>query len=293
MRFGDPLSSTVSINNIGTEIISSLKVCLSSPDNVVSFSEPCKTWSNIPSKYTDTFNFFVNSITPGEHENPVEIKVDYTTFTGLSISDTYKQPSLIISTAQAGVPYLSYSTIRGSGNLTLQMANKGNGTAYNCIATIIAPIDCPLNSNSLISSTKSGENNVYEIRCGNEIPVKSGSNLILNFNTTDITPSCFIRGTISYRDGTGKTVQTSISNFYLETTTTTTKPVIDKKEGKSVIYIVLLSIAVIIIVLVFLKYKKPEIFAKIVQPFKKILERILATFNKPKPNKRNNKENNK
>jgi hypothetical protein len=266
IKFGTPSSSSMTINNVGNEIISSLKVCLSS--DVVSFSEPCNTWINIPSKYTDTFNFIVNGITPGDYQDAVEVKIDSTTYTGLTVSGSYKHPSLKITTTQAGTPSLSYSVIRGNGSLTLNLINKGNGTAYNCFATITS--NCPLNSSSLVSSSKSSEGNVYEIECGNEIAVKGSSNLILTFNPAEITPSCFVKGTASYRDGTGKVLQMNIANFYLQTTTTTIPPTTGK-QGKNSLYIFLIIIVVVIIgVLVFLKYKKPEVFAKVVQFFQKL-----------------------
>jgi hypothetical protein len=212
IRLGTPFSSSIMINNLGTEILSSLKVCFSSPDNVVSFSEPCKTWTNIPSRYTDTFNFIVTGLVPGSYQNQINVKIDYTTYTGLTVSESYNHPSLMITTTQAGIPSLSYSLVRGTGNLTLQMTNKGNGTAFNCLATIIS--NCPLNSSSLISSTKSAEGNTYEIGCEDEIPVKSNSKIILTFNPAEITPSCFVKGTISYKDGTGKSLETKMTQTF-------------------------------------------------------------------------------
>ncbi|MDI6825573.1 MAG: hypothetical protein QMD36_00010 [Candidatus Aenigmarchaeota archaeon] len=257
IRLGTPSSSSIVINNIGTEMISSLKVCLYS--NIVSFSESCKTWTNIPSKYTDTFNFIVNGLVPGDHQNAIEVKIDYTTYTGLVVSDSYKHPSLKITTMQAGTPSLSYSVVRGIGNLTFQITNKGNGTAYNCFARITS--NCPLNSSFLISSSKSAEGNVYEIDCGDEIPVKGGSNVILTYNPAEMTPSCSIKGAISYRDATGRLYQTNIPNYYLQPTTTTIPPTVSKPK-KNVLYVLLLILVAIINILAYLKFKKPEIFAK-------------------------------
>ena len=288
ISIGSPYSSSISINNIGNEIISSLKVCLSSPDNVVSFSEPCKTWSNIPSKYTDTFNFIITGLTPGNYENSIEVKADYTTYTGLTVSEQYINPSLKITTTQAGTPSLSFSTIRGSGNLTFKITNKGNGTAYNCFATITSPVDCLLNSSFLISSTRSGENNVYEIDCGNEIQRNSLSNMILIYNPAETT-NCLIKGTISYKDGTGKSLETKITDFYVQTTTTTAPPTPIKKEKNTLYLSLIVIIIVVIIVLVFLKYRKPEIFAKMIKPFQKILERIIPKSNKTEVDKKEEK----
>lgn len=285
VSIGSPYSSSISMNNIGTEIISSLKVCLSSPDNVVSFSESCKTWSNIPSKYIDTFNFIVTGLAPGNYENSIEVKADYTTYTGLTVSEQYINPSLKITTKEAGNPSLSYSVIRGSGNLTFKITNKGNSSAYNCIATITSPVDCPLNSTFLISSTQSDGSNVYEIDCGDEIPKNNLLNMILTY-TPGINPSCVIKGTISYKDGTGKSIETKINDLYVQTPTTTipSKPV---KQEKNTLYLSLIVIIiVVIIVLVFLKYRKPEIFEKIIKPFQKILERIIPKSNKTEVDKK-------
>lgn len=290
VRLGFPFSSSVSINNLGNEIISSLKVCVASPNNIVSFSEPCKTWSNIPSKYTDKFNFIVNGLIPGDHQNSIEIKTDYTTYTALTVSDSYIHPSLKITTTQGGIPSLSYSTIRGSENLTFQITNKGNGTAFNCFSTITS--NCQLNASSLVSSTKSGENYLYDIDCNDEIPVKGGSNIILTFNPAEITPSCYVKGAISYKDGTGKPFQVDFANVYLQTTTTTIQSTTNK-QGKNILYIVLILLIVVavIAVLVFLKYRKPEVYAKVIQPFKKLFEKIKEVFNKFKPNKNSQQKN--
>ena len=279
IRLGTPFSSSITINNLGAEILSSLKVCFSSPDNVVSFSEPCKTWTNIPSKYTDTFNFIVTGLMPGSYQNQINAKIDYITYTGLTISESYNHPSLMITTTQAGTPSLSYSFIRGTGNLTLQITNKGNGTAFNCLATINSPADCVLNSSYLKSFTKSGEGNVYEIECGDEISLKESSIIILTFNPAEITSSCLIKGMISYKDGTGKSFETTINNFYLKPTTTTI-PATTRKGGINFLYIIIILIIIVIVIalLVFLKYRKPEIYAKVIQPFQKIFEKIKVIF---------------
>ncbi len=286
IKLGTPFSSSVSINNLGHEIISSLKVCLSSVDNVVSFSEPCKTWTNIPSKFTDTFNFIVNGLVPGSYQNQIKVKIDYTTYTGLTVSEEYNHPSLTITTTQSGTPYLPYSIIRRIGNLTLQMTNKGNGTAYNCFVTITSPADCLLNSSSLTSFTKSGESNVYEIECPNEIPVKSTSNIILTFDPNEVTSSCIIRGTISYKDGTGKSLETKIKDFYVKPPTTTIPPRTGK-EGRNTLFLILTVVIIVIVgVLIFLKYRKPEIYAKIVKQFQNILEKIKKIFKKSNVDKK-------
>jgi len=275
MKFGTPFSASITINNIGAESLKSLKICVSSPENIVSFSESCKTWTNIPSKYTDKFSFTVNSLVPGDYQNAIKVDIYYTAYTGLNVVDSYNHPSIKITTTQPAttslsVPLLSYSPVRKNENLTLQITNKGNSTAYRCIATLTYPDDCPLEASSLISSSKSEEGNVYEIDCGSEIPAKGSSKIILTFNPDEINPSCFIKGTISYRDSSGKLLQTDISNIYLQAMTTTIRPFIPVEEGKSSLYIILLVIVVIIvIVFVFLKYKKPEVFAKIVQFFQK------------------------
>jgi len=286
IRLNTPFSSSIMINNLGTEILSSLKVCFSSPDNVVSFSEPCKTWTNIPSKYTDTFNFIVTGLVPGSYQNQINVKMDYTTYTGLTVSESYNHPSLMITTTQAGTPSLSYSFIRGIGNLTLQITNKGNGTAFNCLATINSPADCVLNSSYLTSFTKSGGGNVYEIECGDEISLKESSIIILTFNPAEITSSCLIKGTISYKDGTGKSFETTINNFYLKPTTTTI-PSKTGKKGINFLYIILILIIIVavIAVLVFLKYRKPEIYAKVVKPFQPIYEKVVQFFKKLKMDK--------
>jgi len=140
------------------------------------------------------------------------------------------------------------------------MTNKGNGTAYNCIATITSPADCLLNSNTLISSTKIGESNFYEIECGNEISKSSISKIILTYNPAEITPSCLIRGTISYKDGTGKSLETRITDFYVQPPTTTTIPPISGGQKRNVLYIIVIVLVVVIIVVLLLyKYRRKDV----------------------------------
>jgi len=291
MKFGTPFSASITINNIGTESLKTLKICVSSPENIVSFSESCKTWTNIPSKYTDKFSFTVNSIIPGDYQNAIKVDIYYTPYTSLNVYDSYNQPSLKITTTQSATPslsfpQLSYTPIRKNENLTLQITNRGNGSAYRCIATLTYPDDCPLEASSLISSSKSDEGNIYEIDCGSEIPIKSGSSIILTFKPDEIKPSCFIKGMISYRDSTGKILQTGISNLYLQAMTTTIKPFIPPNHEKNILYIILIAIvAIIAVVLVFLKYKKPLIWQKLVGSVKTLFSRISLIFKKPKLNK--------
>jgi hypothetical protein len=187
---------------------------------------------------------------------------------------------LAITTTQTGTPYLSYSFIRGKGQLTLQMTNRGNGTAYNCLVSIISPANCPLNSSSLRSYTKSDEGDVYEIECDKEIPVKGYSNVILTFHPDEIGFSCVIKGSITYVEGTGKLLQTKINNFYPKTTTTIPPRIPEKKIGSFYIIVILIVAIMIIVEFVYLKSKKPELYAKATQPLKKIFEWIKKIFEK-------------
>lgn len=287
VKFNTPYSSSITINNAGTEIINSLKICLSSPDDVVSFSDLCKTWTNLPSKYVDTFNFILTGLSPGSYQNIININMNYTTYTGLTVSDSYILPSLMITTTQTGAPSLSYSFTRGTGSFNLLMSNKGNGTAFNCLMKMSSPTDCLLNSSYLKSYTKSGDANFYEVECGDEIPLKGSSNIIFTFNHQDISTPCLIKGIISYKDGTGKSFETKINDFTLTQLTTTIPPEIpEKKVSIFVIIVILIIVAMIIIELVYLKYKKPEIYTKITQPFKKIFEKISQVIKKPKLEKK-------
>jgi hypothetical protein len=286
IRIDKPSDASININNLGTEILSSLKICLSSVDNVVSFSESCKTWTNIPSKFADTFNLILNGVVPGSYQNEIKVKTDYTTYTGLTVSDSYDYPSLMITTTQAGIPSLSYSFTRGIRYMVLKMYNKGNTTAYDCFVTISSPINCVLNSINLTSSTKIDNNNVYGIKCGYLIPVKGSSEITLFFEPTEISPSCLITGTISYKDGTGKPFGTKISEFFIKQPIIT-PPKTDQKKMTTLYIIILVAIVIdIFAFLIFLKYKKPETYAKVVQPFKKILERIIPKSNKTEVDKK-------
>jgi hypothetical protein len=275
LKFNTPTASSVSINNAGTEIISYLKMCLSANDDVVSFSEKCKTWTNIPSRYTDTFNFMTTGLSPGSYQNIIKVDMDYTTYTGLAVSDSYYLPSLTITTTQKGIPDLSYSLATRVGSLNLVVNNKGNGTAYNCLARIKSPYNCPLNSTNLKKYVKTDEVNVYEIDCGIEIPVKESSSAILTFKRAEIAYPCLIEGSISYKDGTGKIYETRMKEYYLNPVTTTIPTKIpEKKMPTFLIITILVVIAMIVVELLFLKYKRPETYAKIVQSLKKIFEKI-------------------
>jgi len=273
MKIGTPSNVILNINNLGTEIISSLQICLSSANNVISFSESCKTWTNIPSKFTDTLNLILNGLVPGSYQNEIKIKTDYTTYTGLTMSDSYEQPSLAITATQAGIPSLSYSFARATRYLVLKMYNKGNSTAYNCFATITSSNNCFLNSANLTSSTRVGDNTVYGIECADYIPVKSSSNVTLTFDPAQISPSCLITGVISYKDGSGKNFETKISEFFIKPSI---KPVTKTDNKKMTTLYIIILVAIVIDIfgfLIFLKHKKPETYAKVVKASEKFMEK--------------------
>lgn len=258
VKFNAQTSSSVSIINKGFEMIESLKICLSSPIDVVSFSEECKTWEKIPSNFNDKFNLMLTGLNPGKYENAILVKTDYKTYTGIDLSETYYVPSIRITTQQTGSPSLSYQMKKGNNNLTIAITNQGKGNAYDCNLLLYSPLACKLNSDSLTRSTSSEEYNIYEIEGKNEILADESFAIVFNFNSSQITPPCMLRGSISYKDGSGNVIQKEISNYDLIPVATTTVPA-KKVTQKNSIYVILIAIiAVVIIVFVFLRLKRAK-----------------------------------
>jgi len=265
LRLNNPTTSTLTINNMGTEIITSLKICLSSTDNVVSFSESCKSWVNLPSRFTDKFTIYINGLIPGTYQNAIKITADYHTFTGLDVSDTYYQPSLKISAVQGEKPELSYTAAKSDESMTFSMENNGNGIAYDCVINLASPVNCFLNSSQIANYTKASiltkpPTNSYLIRCSDLILPGDKSVTTINFVPSQVTSPCPISGSIVYKDSFGVKYETKISSFNLVETVTTI-PLVPKTKNNYTWYILLtVVIAVVAFVLVYFKVPKVRSF---------------------------------
>jgi len=256
--FNQPKTSSVSIANRGFEMIESLKICLSSPIDVVSFSEECKTWEDIPSNFIDKFDFTIIGLKPGKYEDSILVGTDYTTYTGVDLSESYYLPIITITAQQTGTPSLSYVMGRGNENLTIQITNQGEGSAYDSNLLIYSPISCKLDSGSLSRFTGGVEYYIYELEGKNEILSGESFSIIFTYNSSQATPPCTIRGSISYKDGSGNTHQKDITNYDVIPLITTTVPG-EKITGGNYIYIVLVAIiAVIAIVFIFFKIRRKK-----------------------------------
>jgi len=285
LRLNNPTTSTLTINNMGTEIITSLKICLSSTDNVVSFSETCKSWVNLPSRFTDKFTIYINGLIPGTFQNAIKITINYHTFTGLDVSDTYYQPSLKISAVQGEKPSLTYdpNPTKTDESITFSIENEGNGIAYDCVINLASPVNCFLNSSDIANYTKASiltkpPTNSYLIRCSDIILPGDKSVTTINFDPSQITSPCPISGSIVYKDSFGVKYETKISSFNLVETVTTI-PMAQKTDRNYVWYILLIVvIAVVAFVLVYFKVSKVRNFLS--QKFSKIIQRFSKPVNK-------------
>ena len=285
LRLNNPTTSTLTINNMGTEIITSLKICLSSTDNVVSFSESCKSWVNLPSRFTDKFTIYINGLIPGTYQNAIKITADYHTFTGLDVSDTYYQPSLKISAVQGEKPELSYTAAKSDESMTFSMENNGNGIAYDCVINLASPVNCFLNSSQIANYTKASiltkpPTNSYLIRCSDLILPGDKSVTTINFVPSQVTSPCPISGSIVYKYSFGVKYETKISSFNLVETVTTI-PLVPKTERNYTWYIIIAAVVAIAVILVIFKVPKVRNFLS--QKFPKLAEKlskIISRFRK-------------
>lgn len=285
LRLNNPTTSTLTINNMGTEIITSLKICLYSTDNVVSFSESCKSWVNLPSRFTDKFTIYINGLIPGTYQNAIKITADYHTFTGLDVSDTYYQPSLKISAVQGEKPELSYTAAKSDESMTFSMENNGNGIAYDCVINLASPVNCFLNSSDIANYTKASiltkpPTNSYLIRCSDLILPGDKSVTTINFVPSQVTSPCPISGSIVYKDSFGVKYETKISSFNLVETVTTI-PLVPKTERNYTWYIIIAAVVAIAVILVIFKVPKVRNFLS--QKFPKLAEKlskIISRFRK-------------
>jgi len=263
LKIDSPYTSTIKITNVGPEMIESLNICLFSPDNIVSFSEKCKSWTNLPSKYTDTFSFKITAsrIKPDTYLDPIKGNIDYTSYTGLTVVDKYTHPLIKISATQAKPPSLSYKITKTTENVSFYITNKGEGTAYDCNLKLTTPVDCLLYSESITRHVKGVENNVYEIDCGEEIIQDDFTTTMLTFNSSEITPPSLISGNILFEDTRKRSFQTEIKDFSLIPLVMTTTPFIGGIEKpKLILSIVLIIIIALLIVPVFIRiYKKLKV----------------------------------
>lgn len=251
LKIDTPFTSTITITNLGPEMLESLNICLFSPDNIVSFSQECKRWTNLPTKYTDIFTFKITAsrIKPDTYLEPIKANIDYTTYTGLTAVDKYTHKSIKISAAKAKPPSLSYTIKKTTENVTFYITNKGEGTAYDCNLKLTTPVDCLLDSKLITRHVKGLEDNVYEIDCGEEMIQDDFTSTVLTFDSSQITPPCLISGNILFEDTTRRSHQTEVKSFPLIPLVTTTTPGIGGIErSKLIIFVVLIIIVVIMAV---------------------------------------------
>ena len=251
LKIDTPFTSTITITNVGPEMIESLNLCLFSLDKIVSFSEKCKSWENLPTNFKDTFTFQIlaKRIKPDTYLEPIKVNVDYTTYTGLTVVDPYTHKSIMISDIKTKPPSLSYTIKKGTENITFYITNKGEGTAYDCNLKLTTPVDCLLYSESITREVKGIEDNKYEIDCGDEIIQDDFTTTMLTFDSSQITPPCTITGAILFEDTRKRSYQTEVKNFPLIQLVTTTTPAIGGIErSKLIIFVVLIIIVVIMAV---------------------------------------------
>jgi len=249
LKIDTPFTSTITIDNTGSEVLKSINICLFSLDNIVSFSEKCKSWKDLPPNYEDTFTFKVlaKRIKPDTYIEPIKVNVDYTTYTGLTVVDPHTHPSITIAAVREKPPNLSYRLIKGTGNISFYITNEGEGTAYGCNLKLTTPVDCLLNSELITRHVKGLEDNKYEVDCGEEIIQDDFTTTVLTFDSSQITSSCLITGTILFEDTMKKSYQTEVRNFNLLQVTTTTTGIIGggMERSKLIIFVVLIIIVVI------------------------------------------------
>jgi len=289
LRVNYPTLSTLTINNIGTEIITSLKICLS-PTNIVSFSESCKSWTNLPSRFQDKFTLNILGLIPGTYEDAIEVNVDYTTFTGLDISETYSHPTLKITAVANEIPSLSYKEVATAESLTFQITNGGNGIAYDCNIRLTSSVNCFMNSSDIANFTKTSSSNSYLIGCPDIILPGKKSDTTVNFNPDQITSPCQITGSIFYKDSFGGTYETEISRFNL-VEVATTMPLTPKTDRNYIWYTIIIAIAAVAVILIVFKVPKVRNFLS--QKLSKLRRKEIKEETTEEEIKEGNEEKNK
>jgi len=282
LQLNNPTLSTLTISNIGTEIITSLKICLSSADSIVSFSEPCKTWVNLPSGFTDKFTLYINGLRPGTYEDAIEVKIDYNTFTGLQVLETYYHPTLKITAVQGAVPSLTYTTTKSAESITFQITNGGNGIAYDCYIKINSPANCFINSSDIANFTRASEGNSYLIGCSDIILPGDKYAKTINFDSSQMASICPVSGSIFYKDGFGEGYETKITSLNLLEVATTI-PIIPGADRNYIWYILIIVIVAVAIILTIFKVPK----------FRSFLSKKLSKLGRKEIEKQENEEKNK
>jgi len=271
LRVNNPMLSTLTINNIGTEIITSLKICLSPADSVVSFSESCKSWTNLPSGFSDKFTLYINGLIPGTHEDSIKVDINYVTFTGLQVSETYYHPSLKITAVADEIPSLTCTPpTKTTESITFQILNEGNGIAYDCNIRLASPSTCFINSSDVNNYTESDNYNNYLTGCSDLILPGDKFVKTINFDPNQIFSSCPVSGVVFYKDSFGKGYETEISKFDLfgVVTTLPLTPETDRNYIWFTIITAVVAVAVILIV-----FKVPRVRDFIFQKLSKLRRR--------------------
>jgi hypothetical protein len=298
LKIDSPYTAKITIKNNGPELIKRLNLCLSSTaDLIISFSKNCKTWASLPTGYQDTFTFQITAnreAIPNVYYNKLKVKFDYTTFTGLTVDDTYSHPSITISAATGKPPQLSYKTSKTDKNITFYITNEGEGTAYDCNLKLTTPADCSLNSESMTREVKGIDNNVYEIDCGEQIIQDDFTTTLLTFDPSQITPPCMVSGSILFEDSAKRALKTELTNIALiPIVETTTSSVIGSGADRSkLIIFVVLIIIVVIMALPFIvriyrkrKAKQYEAYQDIIENKEKTKSEEKKVEEKPKEEK--------
>jgi len=285
LQLNKPFSSTLTINNMGTEIVTSLKICLSSVDGVVSFLESCKSWVNLPSRFTDKFTTYINGLVPGNFQNEIKVTINYHTFTGLDVSETYYHPTLKISAVQNEIPSYSYRVSVADDSLTFRIKNEGNGIGYDCSINLVSPTNCFINSSDISNFTKAAilpesKENTYLIMCSDLILPNDESAVTVNFNPNQITPPCPVSGSITYKDSFGKLYETKILKFNLIETVTTI-PFTPEKD-RNYIWYILLIVVIAVVAFVLIAVKVPKVRNFLSQKFPGLAEKLSKIVSKLK-----------
>jgi len=249
IKLNMPQKASVKVNNRGSEIMDYIKIYLSSPNGVVKFSQWYYSWSDFPPQHSDTFEFMITSNVkrPDDYQDAVEVRVEYKTYTGLLVTKSYTLPWLKITPYQEGPPSLSYRVEKTDENLTFFITNNGKSVAFECILKLNTPTDCKLSSDALEKFTPSLEKNVYELKCGDEIDVDEYTSTVIYFNRSELTRTCYITGTISFKDTYGKSYQVQVGNVSIRPLVTTTVYQEEKRERS--IYPILGTILILIVLI--------------------------------------------
>lgn len=264
MTLGTTVDSKITIRNLGKEPISYLSICLSS--DIVNFSQSCKTWSDLPSGYSDSFAFTTSSaspeLKPEIYRNPIQVKIYYKAYTSLGVSDSYTHPSIKLIPPHIEPPSLAYRISKSENNLTIYVTNNGKSSAYDCLMRISTPKVCMIDSSSLKEFIPSLDKNVFEIECGNEIKPDEYSMTILTFNSSGLNQACYFEGSLSYEDSYGKSYEASVNKYtYFNPLTTSIQE--NKRSWKKIGIYAGLAVLVIIIIIFLISSQRTRILGSI------------------------------